>query len=218
LSANTSLGAHLSAKKKARELEPIEYETVVIGYCVETIATGTVEQLVAAGIITAEHLPPGRCRQRYERLATGPVHLWSTFKLADKKVRAIASHRTEKGDGIADRVLEAQRALVFIESSDAATTHRRSLNALARVGAFTTEEMRHGGRANGITLDAASTAKLDAICDQVKVLYRQAQEVIDAAVVVTIKPEREAYLRDLRARANLPMLALPAVETEACHG
>jgi hypothetical protein len=103
----TTLGAHLSARRKARELEPIKYETGTSGCDVLTTATGTAEQLIAAGIITAEHLPKGRRRQRFEFVASGPVSHWSIFKLVDKKARVVAWHRTADGDGIAEGIRDA---------------------------------------------------------------------------------------------------------------
>ena len=114
-------------------------------------------------------------------------------------------------------VHDAREQLWHVGRTDAADSHRRSLSRFADLVPFAAGKLRETCADKGLTLGATSSANLDAICDQAKALHRQAQEVIESAVIVTSKPERVAYLQDLHARANLPAPALPAVETKAEH-
>jgi hypothetical protein len=207
------LGAHLKAKKAARELEPIKYETFADGVGISSRATGTAAQLIAAGVITADHLPPGRNRHRYGRSETGPVSHWWIYKLSGGMVQVNAAHRNSRD--AAERVRNARRELDWIEKTDHAEQCRSSPSALCRVGKITASGIRDRGDKSGPRLDAASATKLGAICDQLEALFREAQAVIDAASVETVQPGRDKYLRKLRSQCEYPMPALPAVEVES---
>lgn len=173
-------------------------------------ATGTVGQLIDAGLCTHRHLPPGRQRFRLGHGRDGALN-WHVNLLPRGRARICLildlEHAIVKGQDKAKSLLDHLVA-------DQSEFRRRILDAIAfsyrghghiRLDQLSVDRDGHhlGGTAKG---------QLQSIQQQIDALVARAEMVVSNAAIEFDADERARVVADARARLCPAMLPLPPVD------
>jgi hypothetical protein len=204
-----SLGELLRHRQRERAAAPIEYESSPHGLWHR--ATGTLEQLVAAGLMAREHLPEGRTRSRH--ISTPDGHSWAVRLKGRGRVELMFwPDHPERQKQDADTFWAEHEFKTLPTDSE---EYREQVLSDLDFNHDLASICRERG---GFSFSDEDWREIEALQRQVEAAFARVEAIVCAAQVDFIQSRQDAAVKELRAKieaARGRMLPLPPLKKRA---